>query len=220
MIKWTRFTLICTACLVIAYLILRTGHHEFLYIGGTFKLLASTGFILTALASGARESAVGKALLAGLSLSWFGDAFLIIPADFYFQFGLLAFLLGHIAYCIAFTLYGLKLSSIIRGVLTIPILTLAFSWWLMPHVNNDMKIPVIAYMIVITTMVILALGARAKGAPKNMAIGAILFFFSDIAVAIDQFIAPQIPCFIWGLPLYYSGQLFLAHSPSYLKETT
>jgi len=105
------------------------------------------------------------------------QAMLTIPADFYFQFGLLAFLLGHSAYCIAFGFHCIQTSGLICGICTAPLLTLAFSWWLLPHINGDIKIPVIAYMLVITTMVILALGAYAKGAPKHITLGEFLFFF-------------------------------------------
>ena len=105
------------------------------------------------------------------------QAMLTIPADFYFQFGLLAFLLGHSAYCIAFGFHCIQTSGLICGICTAPLLTLAFSWWLLPHINGDIKIPVIAYMLVITTMVILALGAYAKGAPNHITLGEFLFFF-------------------------------------------
>ncbi|NNF09333.1 MAG: lysoplasmalogenase, partial [Acidimicrobiia bacterium] len=40
--------------------------------------------------------------------------------------------------------------------------------------------------------------------------GASLFIASDIAVARNTFVAPGYANKLWGLPLYYGGQLLLA----------
>jgi hypothetical protein len=45
-------------------------------------------------------------------------------------------------------------------------------------------------------------------------LGAVMFYFSDVSVARDRFVAPGFINGLWGLPLYYGGQLFLAYSVS------
>jgi uncharacterized membrane protein YhhN len=76
-----------------------------------------------------------------------------------------------------------------------------------------MRIPVIAYVCVITAMVIGAI-AVCRGAaiphPHRMLAGTVLFFASDFAVARDKFVAPSLANRILGLPAYYGGQLLIA----------
>jgi hypothetical protein len=61
-------------------------------------------------------------------------------------------------------------------------------------------------------MVILSVGAKAAGGPWSIPIGAVLFYFSDISVAAGQFVKPDFPNYVWGLPFYFIGQVFLAIS--------
>lgn len=70
--------------------------------------------------------------------------------------------------------------------------------------------PVVAYLIVITAMVVMAVAAFGAGATALIPIGAILFYASDIAVARNQFVAPGIVNRVWGLPLCYFAQVLLA----------
>ena len=55
-------------------------------------------------------------------------------------------------------------------------------------------------------------GAKAAGGPWSIPIGAVLFYFSDISVASGQFVKPDFPNYVWGLPFYFIGQAFLAWS--------
>ena len=88
--------------------------------------------------------------------------------------------------------------------------------WMWRHLGS-MRIPVIAYVAVITTMVIGALvcdwGARNAPLARHVALaGAILFFASDLSVARDRFVAPGFVNRAWGLPAYYAAQLLFAWS--------
>ena len=82
--------------------------------------------------------------------------------------------------------------------------------WLVPHVAPKMRAPVVAYALVITGMVATAIGAVAAGAPRLLAVGAAMFYASDLAVARDRFVAPGLANRLWGLPLYYGAVLLLA----------
>ena len=41
-----------------------------------------------------------------------------------------------------------------------------------------------------------------------------MFFVSDLAVTRNRFVVPESMDWLWGLPLYYAAQLFLAYSVS------
>ncbi|WP_405226493.1 lysoplasmalogenase [Lentisalinibacter sediminis] len=178
------------------------------------KLTASTAFIVVAVSAGAPESGWGRALLAGLGLSWFGDAFLLGTTDTWFLLGLSAFLLAHLAYLTAFLLRGVDLGWVAGAALAVLLFSSGVAIWLMPHVGGGMRIPVLAYLVVINLMVIGAMGARGAGATWLLPAGAMAFYFSDLGVAARQFLQPEFPPYVWSLPLYYAGQLMLAWGPA------
>lgn len=176
------------------------------------KPLASTGFLGLAVAAGAFDSTYGMAVACALALSWIGDVLLISPRKAPFLAGLVAFLAGHVAYCVAFWLADPSLLAVALGgaLLTVP--GVLVGRWLLPHVDADMRMPVVAYMLVISAMVALAIGAVVAGNPAWIAVGAVAFYVSDISVAIDRFVRPAFVNRLWGLPLYYGAQLLLAWS--------
>ena len=174
------------------------------------KPLASLGFLGLALAVGALESTWGILLLVGLAFCAAGDLFLINRARGFFLAGLAAFLTGHFFYCAAF---------LIRGPAPVPVLIAAFLltlpaalvWrWLQPHLADGMRTPVLAYLIVISLMLVLSIGVQSTGVPGRIVAGALAFYLSDLAVARDRFVSPGFGNRLWGLPLYYLGQLLIA----------
>jgi len=183
-----------------------------------YKVIASTGFILTAISGGAFETRYGVIILIGLALSWLGDVFLLWRTQGVFLAGLVSFLLAHVAYIIAL-LYVVLLTRRVGFTfwlvacpvcLAIPLVR----WWLRPHLPANMRDPVFAYIFVISIMVISAAGAAASTGHWPILAGAVMFYLSDISVARDRFVSPGFINGLWGLPLYYGGQLFLAYSVS------
>ncbi|MBW2274758.1 MAG: lysoplasmalogenase [Deltaproteobacteria bacterium] len=177
------------------------------------KPLAATGYIAVALSAGALDSPYGICVLAGLALSWFGDVFLI-PEDSprIFQAGVLAFLLGHVAYAVGFGVRGVApLASLGVAVAILPVAALVLRW-LRPHVPDDMRVSVHAYIVVITLMLVLAAGTTAAHGGAMIVGGALLFYLSDLAVARDRFVSSGFGNRAWGLPFYFVGQLLLAAS--------
>ncbi|MEI8254799.1 MAG: lysoplasmalogenase [Deltaproteobacteria bacterium] len=174
------------------------------------KPLASLGFVLTAIASGALETPYGHALLVALALSMLGDVLLIDRGDVRFLAGLASFLFGHIAFCAAFVRHGIDARA--SATASVPLLALGavVGAWLFPKVDRGMRAPVVAYMGVITTMVALAIGAVARGGTPWIVVGALAFYGSDLSVARDKFVAPGFANRVWGLPLYYAAQIVLA----------
>lgn len=180
------------------------------------KPLASTAFIAAALHMGALDSPYGVGVLIGLSLSWVGDVALIAKgAGAGFLVGLVAFLSGHVAYCVAFGLRGLDpiWTAVGFGCLVVPIVVVGR--WLLPCVEGRMKGPVVAYMTVISVMVALAVGtvgttpAGASPAWPLLA-AAVLFYISDLFVARERFVTKGFINRAIGLPVYYGAQLLFA----------
>ena len=174
------------------------------------KFVASCGFLATAVSVGALRHGFGRIVFVGLLLSMSGDMFLIGQSQRNFLLGLTSFLLAHIAYITAFVTAGLNRKWALRAavpVIAIAVLVLA---WISPNVAPYLATPVYIYTAVISLMVIAAFGARGAGASKLIVAGALMFFVSDLSVAAQRIVQSDFPTIIWGLPLYYAGQLCFA----------
>jgi len=174
------------------------------------KPLASAGFLIAA-ASAAPRGAFATWLVVGLVLGAIGDVALL--SERAFVVGLGAFLLGHVAYAVAVAQVVPAAQWASPLALAPAVAVLGALAWLWPHLGS-MRVPVIAYVIVIAVMVIAAIAFARAGAPhgQRFLAGAVLFFASDLAVARDKFVAPGFANRAWGLPTYYAGQLLIAWS--------
>jgi len=173
------------------------------------KPIASAIFVTLAIVAGAAETAYGGLILVALGFSFLGDVLLIPRAKPWFALGLGSFLCGHIAYGAAFLVRG---SDPVWTAISLAGLAFPFfvAWrWLAPHLDG-MRIPVLAYMGVISAMVALALGTLAEGRDFRLVMGALLFYVSDLAVARDRFVSPGFANRACGLPVYYAAQVLLA----------
>lgn len=176
------------------------------------KTVASLAFVASAVARGGLDAAWTGALVAGLALCVAGDLFLLSHARRHFLAGLFAFLAGHVAYVVAFALRGLDGTG---ALVAAPVLVVAITVvgrWLLPRVRGGMRGPVLAYMGVISLMVLTAAATVAGEWSLTIALGAPTFYLSDLAVARDRFVAPGLINRLWGLPVYYGAQLLLAWS--------
>ena len=117
-----------------------------------------------------------------------------------------------IAASTAFFVYGVRPRWSVLTLLLLTPFAAGILVWLLPSVPGELRGPVLAYIVVITSMVVLAVGVRGRGGPWAIPAGAVLFYISDLAVATNQFVAPDTPHYLWGLPTYYAGQLFFAWS--------
>jgi len=178
------------------------------------KPLASLSFVLAGLEAGALETPYGRVILLGLVLGALGDVLLIPKANAAFLAGLVSFLLGHLAYALAFTTGGVSPVAAFVAAMAVA-LPAALAWrWLAPHLPAKMRLPVLAYVGVISFMVITAGAAFGQPRWPAMFAGALLFYVSDLAVARQQFVTPTVTNKLWGLPLYYGAQLVLAWTAS------
>ncbi len=174
------------------------------------KPVASGGFVALALTRGAVGTGYGRAVLIALGLAWVGDVALIPESPRALKLGLGAFLLGHLGFVAGFALRGASLgwSALALAALCVP--ALAVGRWLLPRVPDTLRVPVAAYIAVISTMVAFAVGTVALHSRGLILGGALAFYLSDLSVARDRFVAPGFGNKAWGLPLYYGAQVALA----------
>ena len=152
------------------------------------------------------------AIIVGLLLSMLGDI-LLEASSATFIFGLVAFLLGHVAYIVAFTRDSRQLFAW-RALLAYSYGVILFAVFITQGDLGDMMIPIVLYVIIITTMVWRAASRMGVAAINEFSakaglIGAILFTFSDTLIALNMF--------VWALPqpwtrfviiiTYWLGQL-------------
>lgn len=175
------------------------------------KPVASAAFLWTAIEAGALGTDYGRWILLGLLLCMAGDV-LLIPRErpAVFRAGVLAFLLGHVAYAAGFLTQPLSATGLAIGGLLLAVGLYATWRWLAPALPADMVVSVRAYFLVIGAMATLACGVSAAGGPLGVAIGALAFTASDVSVARDRFVKHEFLNRAWGLPLYYAAQLILA----------
>lgn len=155
------------------------------------------------------------AILIGLLLSALGDI-LLEMSDTTFLFGLVAFLLGHVAYIVAFTRDSRKLCPL-RAAAAYTYGLLAYGFIARTGSLGDMRIPVMIYVLVISVMLWRAAGR--VGEPKILPfsawaglIGALFFVFSDSVLAFRLF---ETPIQLGGsvvIVTYWLGQLGIALS--------
>ena len=175
------------------------------------KPLAAIAFILAAWHWGALNSDYGRWIFAGLVFGALGDVLLIPKTNgLPFLAGMLAFLLGHLFYAVAF--WGIPQHGTTQLVTTMicVVAAIVLLRWMMPGVPRRLRGPVGAYNLVIFAMVVLACGATGGGAHWSLAVAAIAFALSDVAVARNRFVAPGFINRLWGLPLYFSAQMLMA----------
>ena len=119
-----------------------------------FKPIASALFIVAALAQGP-QLRYDWLIVAGLVLSAVGDLALIPRDRRSFLAGLVAFLLAHVVYTLAFAQHADPLSLPPAGLLLIGLASLVLYLYFRPHLGR-MKAPVAAYVAVITAMLVAA----------------------------------------------------------------
>ena len=174
------------------------------------KLAASTVFVLFAVYLDVLESVYGQALMAALICSWFGDLLLLPDKSRWFLYGLISFLLAHIAFTLCFIQRGIYTGQLLLPGAGVFLLAVVISYWLLPHVGKKMKLPVLGYIIAVVFMVIFAFGTHHHVPNLSIPVAACFFFVSDLFVARDRFVKKGVWNRIIGTPLYFSSQMIFA----------
>ncbi|MFZ1666647.1 MAG: lysoplasmalogenase [Flavobacteriales bacterium] len=158
---------------------------------------------------------------AGLFFSLVGDIALMFTYkdDFNFLVGLGAFFLAQLCYAFAFAqnisdvggMDGLLVAILISfGIGTYAFF---FAWDLMPHLDDGLGIPVIAYVVAIALMGILAAFRYRRTYPRSfwlIMIGSLCFITSDSLLAWDRFRFPMKGAQVWIMVTYAIAQFMIA----------
>lgn len=185
------------------------------------KPLLSSLFVVLAFLQIQENSTYNHLILTGLILSLVGDICLIF---FFhkkvFTAGLVAFLAGHVMYTMAFSGLGEVGELMITVGVIVILISIIIFMRLKSHLGN-MKGPILAYIIIITAMVVGA-GSLWNHSALDITgrslvlVGGILFYASDIFVARHRFVQKEFLNRAIGLPLYYTAQFMIAFSTGYL----
>jgi len=152
-----------------------------------FKPLTMVVLICAAISIDPSSSTAQTILVIGLVLSMAGDIFLMLPADLFVP-GLASFLLAHIAYVIALAALGVELGPMILGIAIAAVAALVVGRRILAGAaatDTALRLPVIAYMGAISTMVVFAFGTTTAFA----VLGALLFFASDAVLGWTRFVS-------------------------------
>lgn len=158
-----------------------------------------------------------KLIFTGLFFSLAGDIALLFGAGGnFFLIGLAAFLVAHIFYSIAFFRdykYDPQASKKYGHLMlfVMATFTIAFYIWLRPYLG-EMKIPVMAYMVIISTMAILAGYRYQRVNPLSFQLilaGAIFFIVSDTLLAINKFVMPFLYSGVFIMATYMLAQFLI-----------
>lgn len=180
---------------------------------GVAKGVASLGFLVSALASGAAAEGWTPwtlAVLAALALSAAGDVALAVRSRRGFLAGLALFLLAHATFATAFAMRGVAALPLVFGGVGIGVV-LARGWRAgRGRLPEALRLPVAAYALVLGAMVALALGTGLARSAPTLVVGALLVAGSDLAVARERFATKGFVNKAIGLPTYYLGQTLVA----------
>lgn len=167
-------------------------------------------------------------IFVGLLFSLIGDISLIFAIDKqerlgkFFIIGLSSFLITHIIYVTAFSIFdGFFIQDIIVGsVLLIVVIVLFLIYNKKGEISDKIKIPTLIYMLVLAFMLTKALSTIQSTYFSDtqkllIIIGAVMFVASDILLGIRYFIKSRNSLRIALLLLYFNGQYLIALSCYY-----
>jgi uncharacterized membrane protein YhhN len=130
-------------------------------------------------------------VILALLFGWGGDVFLLKISDLrFFRLGLAGFLIGHLCYISSFIYFTERLSLIALGVSAAVAVPLALAVHSLIKPEKAMKLPVIAYEIIILLMSLSALQlflSRRDGWGILIFAGSLCFLVSDTLLACFTF---------------------------------
>lgn len=172
----------------------------------TLTLLIAVAVVLTPM-----SSAVRAWFVVGLVCSLAGDVFLMLPRE-RFVAGLASFLLAHVAYVVGLFVAHESWPLTVVGLVLV-IVAMAFVGRVIVGAvaqgdEPAFKGPVVAYMVVISVMVVAAFGTVSPIA----IVGAVLFYVSDAVLAWNKFVKPFRAGRLAVMVTYHLGQAGLVWS--------
>jgi uncharacterized membrane protein YhhN len=206
---------------IIVFIIILAGREYFTARGNRFFKYLLTPLVTLSVLFAAfisfRQSGAGvyeSFIFWGLLFSLVADVLLMIIEVRIFLHGLAFFLMAHVFYIGAFASRYEYMSwhLWIAPLLVIPMI---FFFRAIREKAGKLAIPVLVYMLVITTMVFFAVTGIHDGVGNRACIaaaGAVLFMVSDLILAINEFLheLPHSSVIVWAV--YAPAQMLLALS--------
>ena len=200
-------------CVVSVIVLIGAEWNQWARVRAVSKTVAAVSFFAYGVGLGALQQGLGgTALVAGLGLSVVGDLCLLSKKNQTFKWGILSFLLAHVAYVVLFVALGIHWLWAVTGGASVALLALGVARFLAPFVQH-MRLAVNGYIVVISVMVAFAIGMGAYDGNLDrvgLLISAVAFFLSDLCVARERFVEPAFINKAFGLPLYFGAQLGFA----------
>ena len=154
-------------------------------------------------------------LCVALLLSLAGDVFLMLSRDL-FLFGLASFFLAHVAYIALFLPYATFSARWVLPALVVAAIAVRYGTQIVGAIERrgrtSLKVPVIAYMTVITAMVGTVLATDSLWAY----LGAVLFLASDTMIGLSRFVGAFRRDRLAIMVTYHLGQLGLVSGALHL----
>lgn len=176
------------------------------------KVTASGAFVTLGAALHLQDTRHGRWALAGLVLGAVGDLLLLADAKRPFLAGIIAFLLGHLAYVGALWPLGVALKPAAAAFAVMVVVGGLVLRWTREGAGR-LWAAVGLYVAVIAVMVAAAVGVAAHDPTRwrrVLGIAAVVFAASDILVARQRFVVRSPMNRVIGLPLYYAAQVAIA----------
>lgn len=151
------------------------------------KPAATSAFLLTAVSLDVNHSSSWWLRLVAFVFCIAGDVFLMLPRNAFIP-GLVSFAAGQILFTASFLVGGIQMSLLLVGfVVILPaalVLARRFISALRHRGMNDLIIPVVVYLVVISMMAVMSVGSGSSLAIA----GAVVFMVSDSLIAETRFV--------------------------------
>jgi uncharacterized membrane protein YhhN len=205
------------AAIASALLAMLAGPLQLPWLAFVFKPLTTILILVYAWPRGAGEPLVRRWLLAGLVLSLLGDVALLWPQQGFLP-GLIAFLLAHLSYIVAFSRRA-RFAARWQPFALYAAVALAILSQLWSGLPAALRGPVMAYVLCLAAMAAqaavawwVARGSEHEVRLRSAAIGGALFVASDALLATDKFLVPLPAPALWILATYWAAQWCIASS--------
>lgn len=179
-----------------------------------FKPLTTLLVIALAWPRGRDTPGQRRWVLAGLWLSLAGDVALLWPKQGFVP-GLVAFLLAHLAYIVAYG-HRVRFGARPLAFAVYAVVALAILSQLWHGVPAALQVPVVAYVVALASMAAQAAAwwRSAPGDPdaRAAALGGALFLASDSLLAYNRFASALPLAPLWILSTYWAAQVCIARS--------
>ena len=192
---------------VIDWIAVRHRHQAMVLV---FKPLTLVLLTATALALDPDDPTVRTWFVVALVMSLAGDIFLMLPGDLFVP-GLGSFLLAHVAYVVGLLVAGVEPVGIGVGLVVVASALRFVGRRVISGAARSepaLRVPVLAYMVVISAMLVCAFGTLMPLAVG----GAALFYASDALIGWGRFVEAREGGDLAVMVTYHLGQVLLVLS--------